>query len=76
MLLVFLITFFIFIAIYRVVCVQPNHSRLGDLEDIFVTHLSIIIKSGLSKFPFVAIFSVIVCLSSLYHLIILMCATD
>ena len=43
----------------------PN-SSLGNREDIFITHLIIIIKSEVSTFP-VVIFSVVVCLRWLYH---------
>ena len=46
-----------FFAIYRVACVQLEHSSLGDLNDIFVTHLLIIIiKSEVSTFHIVMFF--------------------
>ena len=54
-------TFLIFFTTYvvpsqNVVCVKPTHVSLGDREDIFLTHLIIIIKSAVSTFPIVVIF--------------------
>ena len=40
-----------------VVCVQLIHSSLGDRGDIFVFHFIIIIKSKVSTFPALVIFS-------------------
>ena len=42
--------------IYRVTCVELAHSSLGDWNNIFITHLIIIIKSEVSTFPIVVIF--------------------
>ena len=44
-----------------------GHWTLGGREDISITHLIIIIKSEVSTFPIVVIFSVAVCLMWLYH---------
>ena len=54
--LVIAVTFFIVFAINWVVCVKLARSRLSDREDIFITHLIIIIKSEVSAFPIVVIF--------------------
>ena len=54
-------------AIYRVACVQLAHSSSDVWKDIFITHLIIIIKSEVSLFPVVLIFSVVVCLRWLYY---------
>ena len=64
-----LVIAYIFFAICGVVCVELAHSSLGDREDIFVTHLIIIviIKSEVSTFPFGVIFSMFVCLMWLHH---------
>ena len=56
-----------YFAICGVVCVKQAHSSSGGREDIFVTHFVTIIKSGVSTFPIVDIFSVVVCLRWLYH---------
>ena len=40
---------------------------LGDREDIFITCLFIMLKSEVSTFPIVIVFSVVVCLRWLYH---------
>ena len=61
------VTFCIFFAICRVVCFKLSNSSLGDRKDIFITHFIIIIKSEVSTFPIVFIFSLVVCLSWLYH---------
>ena len=61
--LVLLNTLLIFFALCGVVCVQPIHPILGESEDIFETHLIIVIKLGVPTFPIVVIFSVVVCLS-------------
>ena len=51
-----------------VVCVKLSHSSLGHREDVFTTHLIIIIKSEASSFPkLLSYFSVVVCLRWLYH---------
>ena len=47
--------------------VKLAHSSSGDREDICITHLIIIIKSEVSTFPIVVIFSVAVCLRWLYY---------
>ena len=57
------VTFFVFVAMYGIVCVHLTHLSLGDGEDIFIFHLIIIVIK--STFP-VGIFSVIVCLGWLY----------
>ena len=41
--------------------------NLGGRGDIFITHLIILIKSGVSTFLIVVIISVVVCLRWLYH---------
>ena len=43
--------------IYRVACVELAHSSLGDWKNLYITHLIIIIKSEISTFPIVVIFS-------------------
>ena len=48
---------FIFITIYGVVCVQLAHFSIGDWKDISIAHVIIIIKSEVSTFPIVIIFS-------------------
>ena len=53
----------------RVLCVQLTHSGLGDEDEIFITHLMIIIKSEVSAFNIVVIFSWAVCLRWLCHYI-------
>ena len=50
-----------------VVCVKVAHSSIDDHEEILITHLIIIIKSEISTFPVVVIFSVVGCLMWLYH---------
>ena len=40
--------YFILFAIYAFVCFKPAHSSFGDREDIFVTHLIIVIRSEVS----------------------------
>ena len=55
MLLVLSITFYFYYNI-RVVCVQLVHLRIGDLKDISIAHVIIIIKSEVSTFPIVFIF--------------------
>ena len=52
-----------------VVCVELVHSSLADREDIFITYLIIIIKSGVSIFPIVVTLCRCcgVCLKWLYH---------
>ena len=68
--LVLSITFLIFFAMYGVVCVKLAHSSLDDREDISIAHL-IIIKSEVSTYPIVVIFSsgcVIVVIILLYAL--------
>ena len=56
-----------FLEICVVSCVNLAHLRTGDREDIFVTHRITIIKSEVSIFPIVFIFSVVVCPRWLYH---------
>ena len=51
----------------KLVCVKLWHSSLGDWEDILIIHLIVIIKSEVSSFPTVVIFSVVVCLRWLHH---------
>ena len=58
------VTFFVFFAMYGIVCVHLTHSSLGDGEDIFVFYLIIIVIK--STFHVVVIFSVLVCLGWLY----------
>ena len=65
MLLVLSTTFVI--KMYGVVCVQLTHFSSGDWKDIFIAHVIIIIKSEVSTFPIVIIFSVVVCLRCLLH---------
>ena len=55
------------LAIYGVACVELAHSNLGDWKAIFIIHLIIIIKSEVSIFPIVVIFSMVVCLRWLYY---------
>ena len=62
-----IISFRVPFAIYGFVCVELAHWNLGDRENIFITHLIITIKSEVSIFPIVVIFSVVVCLKLLYH---------
>ena len=50
------VAFRIFFAICGVVCVKLSRSSVGDWEDIFVTHLIIIIKSEVSISLIVVIF--------------------
>ena len=59
-------TFFVFFAVYGVLCGQQTHSNLGDRIDVFVTHLIIIIKSETSAFVIVIV-SVDMCLGCLYY---------
>ena len=54
-------------AVYGVACVQLVHSSVGNWSDIFVTHIIIIIKSKVSNFPIIVIFSVSVCMRWLYY---------
>ena len=56
---------FIFITIYEVVCIQLAHLNIGDWKDISIAHVITIIKSEVSTFPIVFIFSVVVCLRCL-----------
>ena len=58
---------FIFITIYRVVCVQLAYFNLGDWKDVLIAHVIIIIKSEVSTLPIVIIFSMVVCLRCLWH---------
>ena len=58
---------FIFITIYGVVCVQLAHFSIGFWKDISIAHVIIIIKSEVSTFPIVIMFSVVVCLRCLLH---------
>ena len=46
---------FLIFAINGIVHIQPIHSSLDDREDIFVTHLIVIIKSEVSTFPMVIV---------------------
>ena len=55
------------ICVTRPQWVKPAHSSLGFREDIFMTHLIIIIKWDVSAFPSVVMFSVYACLRWLYH---------
>ena len=55
--LVLSVTFFIFFAMCGVACVKPALSSLGDREDVFVTDLIFVIKSKVSTFTIVVIFS-------------------
>ena len=64
----------IFITIYGVVCVQLAHFCIGDWKDWSVAHVIIIIKSEVSTIPIVIIFSVVVCLRTLLHHILLLIA--
>ena len=48
--LILSITFFMFIAIYDVLCGQLTHWNLGDRKYVFVAHLIIIIESEASAF--------------------------
>ena len=52
---------------YEVVCVQLFHFSIGDWKDWSIVHVTIIIKSEVSTFPIVIIFSVVVCLRCLLH---------
>ena len=49
--------FFILFAMYGIVCVEQGLSRLGDRNNIIVTHFLIIIKSELSIFTIDVIFT-------------------
>ena len=60
----------VFITIYGVICVQPAQLSIGDWKDISIAHVIIIIKSKVSTFPIVFIFSVVVCLRCLLHQIL------
>ena len=62
------------IKVFGVVCVQLAHFGIGDWKDISIAHVIIIIKSEVSTFPIVIIFSVIVCLRCLLHHILLLIA--
>ena len=67
MYLFLMVAFLIFVTIYGVACGKLVQSSLGDRWDIFITHLIIIIKSEVSAFPIVVIFSVVVYLMWLYY---------
>ena len=64
----------IFITIYGAVCVQLAHFSIGDWKDLSIAHVIIIIKSEVSTFPIVIIFSLVVCLKCLLHHILLLIA--
>ena len=53
-----LVLFITFLENIWVAFVQLAHSSLGEWKDIFVIHLIVIIKSEVSTFPIVVIFSV------------------
>ena len=69
MLLVLSINFYCHYNIW-VVNVQLAHFSFGDWKDICIAHVIIIIKSEVSTFPIVIIFSVVVCLRCLLHYIL------
>ena len=59
---------FIVITIHGFVCVQLANFSSGDWKDMSIAHVIIIVmKSEVSTFPIVIIFSVVVCLRCLLH---------
>ena len=74
MLLVFSLTSYFHYNIWGCMCVQLPHFSIGDWKDISIAHVIIIIKSEVSTFPIVIIFSVVVCLRCLLHHILLLIA--
>ena len=59
-------TFFVFFAVYGVLCGQLTHSNLGERTDVFVAHLIIIIESETSDFVIVIV-SMDMCLGCLCY---------